>query len=100
MKRSFTVKADKQEVIELLTISHRELQQMKTAFSEAFSKMIQDAICELQKTITVKLYAMDLCNYRWSQYANKGLEVPNYDVKIISNEKIKKMTHEEVSQFT
>lgn len=54
---------------------------MKTEFSEQYDEFFTGAIGELQKTVIVKLYAMDLCNgvfCTWVQHNSIGF--PVYDV--------------------
>lgn len=38
-----------------------DLYRMKTQFRAEFAEFFQGGIAELEKTITIRLYAMDLC---------------------------------------
>lgn len=62
LKRIFTVKVNDEEPAELLTISKQVFCRMKSEFKENYDTFFQGAIGELQKTITIKLYAIELCN--------------------------------------
>lgn len=62
MKRSFTARATDNQETEMLTINKDDLFRLKIEFAEIFAEFFNNAFGELQKTISYKLYAMDLCN--------------------------------------
>lgn len=58
-------------------------------------------MAELQKTISVKLYAMDLCQQVLNEWIKcNSLGFPVYDVKVLTNRQINEMSHEEVMEHT
>lgn len=63
MKRSFTVRTRAScHVIDLLTINKRDLFHMRTEFGDIFGDLFHGAVGTLTKMVTLKLYAMELCN--------------------------------------
>ena len=59
---------------------------MKIEYNNNYDEFFQGAVGELQKTIAVKLYALELCNLVLNeQMSSKSFKVPNYDVQILTN---------------
>lgn len=70
---------------------------MKTEFSENYDEFFKGAIGELQKTITIKLYAIELCNETLNaQVRSNHFGLPVYDVTLLTNQQLNEMSHEEV----
>lgn len=60
LQRSFTVKCG-DEPVELLTIKTHSFSQMKYECPENYNDFFKEQIEELQKTITLKMHATDIC---------------------------------------
>lgn len=68
LRRRFSAKADDECYPEMLSIDREDLFRMKTEFRREFAEFFQDGVNELEKTITVRLYAMDMCHERFTAW--------------------------------
>lgn len=101
LKRSFTVRTRKGcEVIDLLTINKRDLFHMRNEFAEIFGDLFHGAVSTLQKMVTLKLYAMELCNNQLEEAMADGREAPEYDIHVLTNRRVEAYSHEELIEFT
>ena len=87
LRRSFTVRSSISQGSELLNINKKDLFQMKMEFRNYFNQFFKGGIGELEKTIQIKMYAMELCDKRYKEWAETKhyIGTPQYDVKTITN---------------
>ena len=102
LKRIFTVRTqDDSPTVELYSINKRDLYQMRTEFSQTFAELFNDSVPELQKIISLRLHALDQCNQQFAQWVEKNdeTELPTYKVEMLTNKRVKGMSHEEIMKF-
>lgn len=85
LRRSFTVRSFKDGPAELLSIGKQDLLRMKIEFRTNFKEFFLSGVSELEKMITVKMYAMELCDRRYKEWEKMNIGIPNYDVKELTN---------------
>ena len=74
---------------------------MKLEFSESFAEFFHRAICDLQKIMTIKIYAMDSCLKTFRDWVDAGSEgSPEYDVKVLTNNQMSEKSLEDIVKFT
>ena len=67
---------------------------MKTEYRDNFIEFFRDSVKELEKTITVKVYALDYCAIRFKQWVEaRDNSLPNYDIKVLTNRQLNNMCH-------
>ena len=71
--------AHKLDYHELLIINKADLLQMKIEFYDEFTEFFENGFIELEKTIALKLHAMDMCN---KQASLKNL---NFKIPVMTN---------------
>ena len=62
LKRRFSVIAGKEIYHDLLMINKSDLLHMKIEFPNEFAEFFKNGFIELEKTITLRLHAMDMCH--------------------------------------
>lgn len=97
LRRSFTVRASPEEEVEpslagvasdahLLSIDKIDLFRMKTEFRENFVSFVKGGMAELDKTITMKMYAIDQCDKQFAIWtAAHTIGTPEYSFKELTN---------------
>lgn len=108
LRHNFTVRAgylddsgNKMNAIDMLTVHKRDLFRMKVEHNTIFAEFLQSGINELQKLLTIKLYAMDRCSSTFQKWVNSNCQgVVSYDMEILSNNEISRMKYDEVVRIT
>ena len=73
---------------------------MRKEFHDIFAELFRDAVAELEKMVTLKIYAMDLCNVRFEEALLKNQDEPMYNLVVLTNRQINAQTHAEIFKFT
>ena len=68
LRREFTVRNNNKSMSSILVMDKKDVLRMRFEFTRAYEELFKYASCELQKTISVKLYAMEDCNQRFLEY--------------------------------
>ena len=68
LRREFTVRNNNKSMSSILVMDKKDVLRMRFEFTRAYEETFKYASCELQKTISVKLYAMEDCNQRFLEY--------------------------------
>lgn len=71
LRREFTVMSDRKNASDLLTFEIKDIIAMRAEFPRVYEDLFKGKSSELQKTISVKLYAMDHCNKQFTEYVRK-----------------------------
>jgi hypothetical protein len=102
LRRSFTVRSSDatEGNADLLSIDKKALCRMRIEFRANFKEFFLSGMNELEKCITLKMYAMEVCDRRFKEWMAAGEGVPDYDVKQLSNVELKDMSAEEIVEFT
>ena len=61
LKHSFTVRSCDNEPTEMLSMTKQDMLRMKIEFIECYDDLFTEGFKSLQKTMTIKLYAMEQC---------------------------------------
>lgn len=61
LKRSFTVRSDEFEPTEMLQLEKQDLFRMRLEYTEIYDELFSEAFDTLQKTMSIKLYAVEKC---------------------------------------
>lgn len=93
LTRKFTVQAAEKTQATLLQLGKDALLKMKIEFHEEFREFFEQAYPNLEKIIDFRIACMESCAA--TARATRG-QIPNYDIKVLTNVKIDLMTPQEM----
>lgn len=101
LRRHFTVRTSGTDPCELLTINKKNLFQMKVEFRQYFNEFFEGGIGELEKTIQLKMYAMELCDKRYKEWADakQSIGTVQYNVRTLTNRELNSKSREALRAF-
>ena len=96
LHRKFTVNATASHFPEFLMLSKTDLLKMRLTYTAEFIEFFDKSFDELEKTIELRLHAMEICGNTLSQCAD---DKPNFYINCLTNKDLDCMTHEQVTKF-
>lgn len=91
LRRRFTVQSANNDYHEILSIDKTDLLQMKIQFKDEFTEFFENGFVELEKTITLRIHAMDFCHKQASIWSIVGKKL-----EILTNQDLNKMSQAEL----
>lgn len=89
------MRSDENEPTEMLQLEKHDLYRMSLEYGEIYEELFRDAFSMLQKTISIKLYAVEKCQKEletWVGNTDPNKKSLDYDLKLMSTEEINDMT--------